>query len=84
MRPRITSQPVGSGFATIEAILVDLFVEAKALHLLDEAEYSRTFHNLAGSARISIGTLVNYAKKRRPATTTLLNQLSDEFSKTST
>lgn len=84
VRPRVTTQPAEGGFATIEAILVDLFVEAKPLHLLDEAEYLRTFHNLAGSARISIGTLVKYAKKRKPATTTLLNQLSDDFSKIST
>ncbi len=84
VRPRVTTQPAEAGFATIEAILVDLFVEAKPLHLLDEGEYFRTFHNLADTARISIGTLVKYAKKRRPATATLLNQLSESFSKIST
>jgi hypothetical protein len=84
VRPRVTTQPAEGGFATIEAILVDLFVEAKPLHLLDEDEYFRTFDNLAGSARISIGSLVKYAKKRKPATANLLNQLSDDFLKIST
>jgi len=31
-----------------------------------------------------MGTLVKYAKKRRPATATLLNQLRDDFLKIST
>jgi hypothetical protein len=63
VRPRVTSQPAESGFATIEAILVDLFVEAKPLHLLDVDEYFRTFNNLADSARISMGTLVKLCQE---------------------
>ena len=66
IRPRVTTQPAESGFATIKAILVDLLVEAKALRLLDQGEYFHTFSNLVESSRISMGIpTATYSKLRR-------------------
>ena len=82
VRPRVTTQPAEKHFTTIEGILVDLFVESKALAVLDQGEYFRTLHNLVEQSRISMGSLVTYATQRKPATNPLLNQLTDDFAKT--
>jgi hypothetical protein len=48
IRPRPTTQPRDGHLVTIEGLLVDLFIERRTLHLMDEGEYFRMFANLAG------------------------------------
>lgn len=48
IRPRSTTQPRDGHLVTIEGLLVDLFIERRTLHLMDEGEYFRMFANLAG------------------------------------
>jgi hypothetical protein len=64
MRPAVSRAPVDGRFATIEKLLVDLCVESAAMHLMDAGEYQRLVANLAGSVRISVGTLAHYAERR--------------------
>ena len=54
IRPRPTTQPRHGHLVTIEGLLVDLFIERRTLHLMDEGEYFRMFANLAGHSRVSL------------------------------
>jgi hypothetical protein len=67
IRPKPTTQPHHGHLVTVEGVLVEMFIECQALHLIDEGEYFRMFANLAGSSRISLATLLDYARERRPA-----------------
>jgi hypothetical protein len=60
---------------TIEGLLVDLFIERRTLHLMDEGEYFRMFANLAGHSRVSLA----YARERRPAGLRLTQHIKAEF-----
>lgn len=83
VRPRVTTQPAHGHYTTIEAILVDLFVESRTLNLMDISEYFRTFQNLTGQARISMANLLDYARERRPAANELVKLIKAEFCKNS-
>jgi hypothetical protein len=65
LRPSITEEPVEGHYATIEKILVDLYLEKDRVNLMDGAEYKRVFKNLAYSQRINIARLLRYADRRR-------------------
>jgi hypothetical protein len=65
VRPMITREPVDGYYATIEKILVDLFMEKDRLLLMDGAEYQRIFRNLAFSQRINLARLLEYAERRK-------------------
>jgi hypothetical protein len=65
IRPAISRGSSREHFANIENILVDLFVEAAALNLMDEDEYFRIFGNILVAGRIDIGRLLNYAGRRK-------------------
>lgn len=64
LRPHITEGPVEAYHATIEKILVDLFVEKDRLMLMDSAEYERVARNLLGSTRINMARMLRYARRR--------------------
>ncbi|MFN0076832.1 MAG: DUF6577 family protein [Prosthecobacter sp.] len=64
VRPTVQRAPVEGHFAAIEKILVDFVPEMRALPLLDAGEFRRLVGNLAGSQRISVGTLARYATRR--------------------
>lgn len=64
VRPAVSRAPVDGKFASIEKLLVDLCVESAAMQRMDAGEYQRLVANLAGSARISVGTLAHYAERR--------------------
>ncbi len=53
-----------SHFSPPEAVLVDLCVEAQALHIIDPGESKDMAQSLAETSRISLGTLLYYADKR--------------------
>ena len=68
---------------TVEGLLVELFMEGRALGLMDEGEYFRMFGNLAGYSRISLARLLDYAHERRPAGLELERHIKAEFLKKS-
>ena len=81
VRPKVTTQPTEDHFVTIEGLLVELFVESRDLHLVDGSEYSQILDNLTRAGRISMGRFAEYAGKRKPATTDLLESINRKFSK---
>ena len=68
---------------TIEGLLVDLFIERRTLHLMDEGEYFRLFPNLAGHSRVSLARVLDYARERRPVGLQLFQHIKAEFVKNS-
>ena len=83
IRPRPTTQPRDGHLVTIEGLLVDLFIERRTLHLMDEGEYFRLFPNLAGHSRVSLAGVLDYARERRPAGLHLMQHIKAEFLKNS-
>ncbi len=65
IRPAISRERSSDHFADIEKILVDLFVEAAALNLMDEDEYYRILGNILTAGRFDVGALINYARRRK-------------------
>ena len=80
VRPKVTTQPSEGHFVSVEGLLVDLFVESRALRFMDLNEYFQVFKNLTDHSRISIGRLVDYARQRQPATDGLLESIKAGFS----
>jgi hypothetical protein len=73
VRPSISRQPVSGKLATIEKVLVDLYVECGQLPLIDIAEYRRMFSNLTISRRIDVAILSQYAHRRNVQVKSLFN-----------
>lgn len=65
LRPLVTKEPLEGHYATIEKILVDLFLEKDRLYLMDGAEYKRIFENIIFSNRITMGRMFGYAERRK-------------------
>lgn len=65
IRPVVSREPVSGNLSGIEKILVDLFVEASALNLMDEEECFRILRNTLGAGRVDAGALLNYARRRK-------------------
>lgn len=83
IRPKPTTQPHDGHLVTVEGLLVELFMESRALRFMDEGEYFRMFDNLAGYSRISLARLLDYARERRPAGLELERHIKAEFLKKS-
>ncbi|MCX6132621.1 MAG: hypothetical protein NTU47_02310 [Ignavibacteriales bacterium] len=64
LRPNITEAPVEAHYASIEKLLVDLFVEKDRLMLMDNAEYERVARNILDSGRINMARMLRYARRR--------------------
>lgn len=64
VRPSTVKYPVAGHMATIEKILVDLYVELDSLPLMDIGEYQNMLCRVALSGRIDMASLVSYAKYR--------------------
>ena len=75
IRPAISRERSSGHLSDIEKILVDLLVEASALNLMDEDEYYRILENVLMSGRIDIGSLLNYAKRRKLKTERLIKSI---------
>lgn len=84
IRPTPTTQPRDGHLVTIEGLLVDLFIERRTLHLMDEGEYFRMFANLAGHSRVSLAGVLDYARERRTAGLGLTQHIKAEFLQNST
>lgn len=75
IRPAISRESSSGHFADIEKILVDILVEAAALNLMDEDEYYRILGNVLTAGRADIGTLFNYARRRKLKIGQVIKQL---------
>ena len=75
IRPAISRERSREHFADIEKILVDLLIEAAALNLIDEDEYYLVFENVLATGRIDIGTLLNYARRRKLKTDQFIKRI---------
>jgi hypothetical protein len=62
IRPKPTTQPHDGHLVTVAGLLVELFMERRALGFMDEGEYFRIFTNLAHYSRISLARLLDYAR----------------------
>lgn len=65
IRPSITKAPSQDHFATIEKILVDLYVENEKLQLTEDWEFNNLFIEIISSQRISMASLLGYAIRRK-------------------
>ena len=75
IRPAISRESSSGHFANIEKVLVDLFVEAAALNLMDEDECCLILNGVFTVGRADIGTLLNYAKRRKLKTEELIKRI---------
>lgn len=75
IRPSISRESSNVHFANIEKMLVDIFIEARALNLMDEDEYFRIFDNVLESGRVDIGKLLNYARRRKLKTELFIERI---------
>lgn len=64
VRPMISEEPKKSHYATIEKILVDLFIEHKRLDLFDDWEYQQLFKTIVTQYRVNMAGLMRYAGRR--------------------
>jgi hypothetical protein len=68
LRPEISQAPVSDTrflwFATVEKILVDLYLEKDRLMYMDGAEFNRILDNILFKNRLNISTLLRYAGRR--------------------
>jgi hypothetical protein len=81
VRPKHGEQPHADHLVTIEGLLVELFVESRALNLMDARECYRIFANFAGQSRVSMAALLDYARERRPAGLEFVGLINAEFLK---
>ncbi|MCX7044293.1 MAG: hypothetical protein NTX50_02250 [Candidatus Sumerlaeota bacterium] len=66
IRPLIQRAPtIKNKFASIEKILIDLFIESSSLNIMSILELQEMTAKLIKSARLSMGSLVSYAKRRK-------------------
>lgn len=62
LRPAISREPRDGYYATIEKIMVDLFIEGESLYLMSEYDIVRK--NILEDGRIDVAALLAYAKRR--------------------
>lgn len=65
VRPSVSEEPLDGNYATVEKMLLDLFIEKDKLYLMDRAEYNRIFRNLALAYRVNLARLLRYADRRK-------------------
>ena len=64
VRRRTSGAPTDGHFASIESILVDLYLETNRLGLMDLEEFRGMARRLVASSRIEMSSLVSYAERR--------------------
>ncbi|MFA4906710.1 MAG: DUF6577 family protein [archaeon] len=65
LRPSVTRQKDQDYFATIEAILVDLYIESQKLFLMDMAEFQRILKYFITHYRLNLSYFFDYADRRK-------------------
>lgn len=77
VRPSVSEEPLDGHYATVEKMLVDLFVEKDKVFLMDQAEYNRVFRNLVLAYRINLARLLRYADRRKVKGAFIKNVLAE-------
>jgi hypothetical protein len=66
LRPSITHrEPKDNNFASIEKLIVDLYMETKKIGLLDKKEFKRITKNVLSNYRINLSEMLDYAHNRK-------------------
>lgn len=66
LRPSITyREPKSKYYAKVEKIIVDLYMEAKRMKLIDLEEYKRIVSNIIGNYRVKMSEMLDYAHNRK-------------------
>ncbi|OGB68621.1 MAG: hypothetical protein A2Y94_02010 [Caldithrix sp. RBG_13_44_9] len=65
IRPSISKAPTKEHRASIEKILVDLYIENKKLFIMGDWDYHNTLKEIISNHRISVATLIKYSKRRK-------------------
>jgi hypothetical protein len=65
LRQQVSRSKSKEHAASIEKILVDLYLEADRLNLVDKSEYSRIFQYFIQNYRLNISSLLDYAERRK-------------------
>jgi hypothetical protein len=73
LRPVVSRAPADGHFAPVEAVVVDLFMEVKALELMDWTEFHAMVGAMLGSGLVAMSTLVDYIKRRKLEMADVLN-----------
>jgi hypothetical protein len=72
VRKRVLTAPADQHFARIETLLVDLFLEAQRLGLMDAGEFQDMARTVASSGRIDLSALAAYAIDRGQSVSNIL------------
>jgi hypothetical protein len=66
LRPSIAHrEPKDNHFARIEKIIVDLYMEAKKMGLIDKEEFKKILENIMSNYRINLPEMLDYAHNRK-------------------
>lgn len=65
LRPLVSRAPADGHLSPVEALVVDLFMEVKALELMDRTEFHAMVGAMLGSGLVAMSTLVDYIKRRK-------------------
>jgi len=66
LRPSIAyREPKDNHFAKIEKIIVDLYMEARKIGLLDKEEFKKIIVNIMDNYRINLSEMLDYARNRK-------------------
>jgi hypothetical protein len=66
LRPSIAHrEPKDNHFARIEKIMVDLYMEAKKIGLIDKEEFKRIIENILSYYRLNLSEMLDYAHNRK-------------------
>ena len=68
LRPFIARSINLGNYASIEKIIVDLYLESERLAILDKSEYNQVFQNLLLNYRLNLSALLDYAERRKIVT----------------
>lgn len=68
LRPFIARSINIGNYASVEKILVDLYLESDRLAILDKSEFAQVFQNLLLNYRLNLSALLDYAERRKIAT----------------
>jgi hypothetical protein len=65
IRPSISKPPTKDHEASLEKVLVDLYIENNKLFIMGDWDYNNTLNEIISTKRISVGALIKYAKRRQ-------------------
>lgn len=65
IRKKISRSPCAGVTATLEKILVDMFIDLNTYRYISEYDYWQVWRELIPNYRLNMGKIVNYSKRRK-------------------